>query len=244
MEAFFRLNQWIQALIVTGVFAAIGLALRTVGISGFIGGFVIGVIVYGSLGMRGFIILLTFFIIGSVCTKCGYSKKAAKGIAQESGGARSAKHALAKGIAGLILAIIHIFYPEADWLIIGFTAAYATAAADTASSEIGQLLGRTPILLTSFRIVEPGTEGAVSLEGTFAGILAGALLGVMAWVFWPSIGWVAFVAVLLASFLGNLVESILGATLEQLPGINNEIINFLNTIIGAGIGVALYFLLR
>lgn len=240
MEAFFNLNQWLQAVIVTGFFALLGLAFRTVGLSGFIGGLLIGIIVYGSLGMRGFLILLTFFIIGSLCTKLGYSKKAARGIAQEAGGARSAKHALAKGIVGLILAILHFFFPDADWMIIGFTAAYATAAADTASSEIGQLLGKTPILLTSFRIVEPGTEGAVSLEGTSAGILAGALLGAMAWVFWPEIGWVAFVAVTLASFLGNLIESILGATLEQLPGVTNEIINFLNTAIGAAIGIALF----
>ena len=243
MEAFFGLDRWVQAVIVTGAFALVGLALRTVGLSGFIGGFVIGVLVYGSLDWKGFLILLVFFIIGTGCTKIGYSKKAAKGIAQEAGGVRSAKHALAKGIVALILAIAYIFAPEANWLIIGFAAALATAAADTASSEIGQLLGRTPILLTSFRIVEPGTEGAVSLEGTFAGIIAGAIIGALTWVFWPDLGWVAFVAVTLASLLGNLIESVLGATLESLPWVNNEIINFLNTAIGAGIGIILYLIL-
>lgn len=237
-----HMNQWLQAAIVTALFAALGLATRSVGISGFVGGLIIGVIVYGSLGMRGFIILLAFFIIGTACTKFGYSKKAAKGIAQESGGARSAKHALAKGLVAIIAAIIHFFLPDANWIIVGFTAALATAAADTASSEIGQLLGRTPILLTSFRIVEPGTDGAVSLEGTFAGIIAGTILGGLAWVFWPEMGWAVFVAVTLASFVGNIIESLLGATLEKLPAVTNEHINLLNTLFGAIIGISLFLL--
>jgi uncharacterized protein (TIGR00297 family) len=240
--AFFELNQWVQAIIVTVLFAVIGLALKTVGVSGFIGGIVIGVLVYGSLGPQGFIILLTFFIIGSLCTKIGYSRKAAKGIAQEAGGKRSAKHALAKGIVALILAIIHLFLPDADWLIVGFVSALATAAADTASSEIGQLIGKTPILLTSFKIVEPGTEGAVSVEGTLAGIIAGAFMGALSWIFWSTMGWAVFAAVTLASFIGNLIESLLGATLESHPGITNEHINFLNTLIGALIGIGLYLL--
>jgi len=242
MSAFFNLNQWLQAGIVTVIFGLLALAFRTVGLTGFIGGLIIGILVYGSLGMRGFIILLAFFFIGSLCTKIGYSRKAARGIAQDAGGARSAKHALAKGLMGLILAVAHLFFPDSGWLIVGFAAAFATAAADTASSEIGQLLGRTPILLTSFRIVEPGTEGAVSLEGTLAGIVAGAFLGALAWVFWPEMGWAVFAAVALAAFLGNMIESILGATLENLPWVNNEIINFLNTAIGAGIGILLYFI--
>jgi len=244
MNAFFNLNQWLQAVITTVICGVIGLAFRTVGPTGFIGGLIIGILIYGSLGMKGFIILLTFFVIGSLCTKIGYSHKAAKGIAQDAGGARSAKHALAKGLMGLILAAVHFYMPDADWLIVGFTAAYATAAADTASSEIGQLLGRTPILLTSFRIVEPGTEGAVSLEGTLAGIIAGAFMGALAWIFWPAMGWAVFAAVTLAALLGNLIESILGATLENLSWVKNEMINFLNTAIGAGIGILLYILLK
>jgi len=242
VNAFFDLNQWFQAVIVTAIFAGIGLATRSVGVSGFIGGFVIGVLVYASLGYHGFLILLTFFIIGTACTRLGYSTKAAKGIAQEAGGARSAKHTAAKGLVALIAAIVYFFFPETNWIIVGFISALATAAADTASSEIGQLYGRTPILITSFKVVEPGTEGAVSLEGTFAGIVAGAILGAMAWLFWPEMGFAVFIAVTLASFIGNLVESVLGATLENLPWVTNEHINFLNTLIGAIIGILIFLL--
>src|ERR1051326_5402891 len=59
-------------------------------------------------------------------------------------------------------------------------ASLATAAADTAGSEIGQLLGRTTFLPLSFRRVERGTEGAISLEGTLAGIVAAVAVGVAA----------------------------------------------------------------
>ena len=48
----------------------------------------------------------TFFVLGTACTKLGYAKKAALGIAQEKGGRRSAKHALASTSAGLAFAFL------------------------------------------------------------------------------------------------------------------------------------------
>src|SRR6185503_7894139 len=96
-------------------------------------------------------LLLAFFVIGSAATKLGYRRKEAARLAQENKGRRGARHALAN-------------------------AGVATAAADTSSSEIGQLLGRRTYLPTNFKPVPRGTEGAVSLEGTLAGILASLVI--------------------------------------------------------------------
>jgi len=59
--------------------------------------------------------------------------------------------------------------PHPTLFALALVAAFATAAADTVSSEIGQAFGRTAYLVTSFKRVPAGTEGAVSLEGTLAG---------------------------------------------------------------------------
>jgi uncharacterized protein (TIGR00297 family) len=130
--------------------------------------------------------------------------------------------------------------PEAQSkiLVAGFFGAFATAVADTVSSEIGQVLGKHPILITTLRPVPVGTEGAISLEGTFAGILAsmilcgiGVLLGAL------TIGAAGLCVV--AAFIGTTVESYLGATLEQMKIIDNEIINFMNTLVGAAAAMLL-----
>ena len=83
-----------------------------------------------------------------------------------------------------------------------------------AGSEIGQLWGRRTFLITSLRPVPPGTEGAVSLEGTLGGLLGGAavaavgaLAGLYVWRWVPTIA--------IAGLLGSLAESVIGTEAEK-----------------------------
>ena len=41
-----------------------------------------------ALGLPGFALMMAFFVLGSAATTLGYRLKAARGIAQEKGGAR------------------------------------------------------------------------------------------------------------------------------------------------------------
>ena len=124
----------------------------------------------------------------------------------------------------------------ASLFVLAFTASLATKLADTFASEIGKAYGKTTFLITTFQSVEPGTEGAVSAEGTFAAFLGGSLLPLYAW----SIGLLpnfhnVFIATLAAFFATNC-ESWIGATLQGKRGfawMTNEVVNFLNTVIGA-----------
>jgi uncharacterized membrane protein len=43
----------------------------------------------------------------------------------------------------------------------------------------------------------------------------------------------------IAAFVGTTVESYLGATLEQMKIVDNEIINFMNTLVGAAVAMFL-----
>jgi uncharacterized protein (TIGR00297 family) len=132
---------------------------------------------------------------------------------------------------------------DAQLLGLGLAAAFATAASDTLGSEIGQLYGRRPFLLTTFRPVAPGTEGAVSVEGTLAGVAGSALLGAIA----ASLGlfaWPWLWIVVVAAFVGTTFESYLGAIWGRDARIGNETMNFLNTVVGAGAAILLAFALR
>ncbi|TPW16925.1 MAG: hypothetical protein FD129_569, partial [bacterium] len=178
-------------------------------------------------GERWFLVLLGFFVLGSGLTKFGYAKKAALGLAEEKGGRRGWQNAVANGGVGVLSAVA--------WLVTGweplraaFAASFATALFDTAGSEIGGLYGRTPISLRSFRRVPPGTEGAVSLEGTLGAFGFAFLITVLA----AATGQLPVglgPAVLLGSLIGGLYESLAAG---RLP-LGHQALNFTNTLVGA-----------
>jgi uncharacterized protein (TIGR00297 family) len=224
---------------INAALAAVAYAARTIDLSGVVAGFLLGTAIYGCLGWRGFLLLAAFFVIGSACTRFGYQKKAAERIAQEAGGRRGARHALANAGVAAACALFAAATPYPGLFAVAFAAALATAAGDTASSEIGQVLGRRTYLATTLRPVPRGTEGAVSLEGTLAGLAASGLvaaLGAAAGLY----GWGAAAAVTGGAFAGTTLESIVGAALERRRLLDNEALNFLNTLLGAlaAVGIA------
>lgn len=229
---------WIVA---NTVLAIVGYLLRTVDLSGMLMGWILGTIVILGGGPPMYIALLAFFIIGTACTKLGYARKSREGLAQERGGRRGADHALANVGVAAICAI-------ACWrglglvpLFMGITA-LATAAADTAGSEIGQLLGKRAFLPLTFRRVERGTEGALSIVGTVAGVIAALLVaaaGTTMAVHHLRPGFMGsvvidkthvIVVVTLCAVLGSYIESVVGSVTREVP---NNVMNFLNTAVGA-----------
>lgn len=216
-------------------------AARSVDRSGAVWGWVLGTALYALADWRGFAMLLAFFVVGTAATKTGYGRKAALGIAQEKGGRRGARNAFANVAAGVGFAFLAIATPHPEAMAVALAAAFATAAGDTVSSEIGQAYGRTHVLITSLRRVPPGTDGAVSIEGTFAGLLASLALGALGATvgLYGAVG-IALVAV--AGLAGNLLESWAGAAYGGLREIDNELVNFANTVAGGLIALALHAL--
>jgi len=181
-------------------------------------------------------------VLGTACTKLGYGKKAVLGIAQEKGGRRGAKHAIANTGAGVLFAFLAVATDHPAIFTVALVAAFATAAADTVSSEIGQAYGRTTYLITSFKRVPAGTEGAVSLEGTLAGIAASTVPAAFA-AATSLITWPGAAAVVVAALIGTTLESYLGATLERANAIDNEVVNFANTLAGGLAAMGIWALL-
>ncbi len=229
------------ALAVNIPFGLLAYYAKTVSKSGFIGGVIVGTIIYLCLGPGGFLILFTFFFLGSWSSKHKYTWKSLHGTAQENQGRRSTKHALAKGGVGLIMAVMALLTNIPEIFKVAFVAAFATATFDTISSELGQIYGKKPILITTMKSVPAGTNGAISVEGTVLGILSAALVGAEAYVL-HIIDLRSIAIVVIASFVGTTVESILGATVERWKYANNEVINFINISTGTGISILFYSL--
>jgi uncharacterized protein (TIGR00297 family) len=113
-------------------------------------------------------------------------------------------------------------------------ASFAAKLADTTSSEIGKAYGKRTFLITSLQSVPPGTEGAVSLEGTTAGILASGFLAMLAFAL-RLVSLKGALVVAFAAFFASTAESFIGAIFQtaDIKWLTNELVNLIMTVIGA-----------
>lgn len=196
---------------------------------------------------------LWLFVLAFAATRFRRSQKERSGLAESRRGRRASQVAANMGAAALaaLASAPPILYAlnSHGWTFTGpiliapvifapMIAALAEAAADTVSSEIGQAAGGTPWLITSFQRVQPGTDGAVSLLGTAAGMLAAGIV-VLAAVPTLRIDSRQAVVAWIAAVCGLLADSVIGATLERQGWLNNDAVNFLSTAIAVLIAFAL-----
>jgi len=228
-------SQLLSALLVTAAFAALAYVLGMVSRGGALGGFVVGSLIYASLGPEGFAVLALFVVGGSLLTRFDYRSKQRAGTAQESGGRRGAKNALANCAVAVLCAALAALTGDPSFTA-AFVASLGAAFADTAESEVGQIYGRTPRLITTFRRVRPGTDGAVSLPGTLAGLAAATVTAALG----LALGLVGnpdeMLLVALAAFVGTGADSLIGAL---TPRAGNELTNLLCTLAAATLVVLL-----
>jgi uncharacterized protein (TIGR00297 family) len=203
--------------------------------------------------------LAVLFVLTFLATRAGRSRKAKAGLAEGRKG-RSAAQVIANlSVAGLSVVPWSEFAVR-RWLeyccmsgvvdVWAITilkamclAALVEATADTVSSEIGQAFGGTPVMVLSLRRVASGTDGAVTLLGSIAGIAAGTLVAAVG--MWALRLRPVEAAIALVAGVGGLFfDSLLGATVERRGWIGNDLVNLSSTVFAAGAAVGLLSLLR
>jgi uncharacterized protein (TIGR00297 family) len=220
------------ALLANASVAILGLTARTVSASGAVCGFAIGTVIYLFAGWRGWLMLLAAFLAATIASRFGLRRKTLLGIAEANEGRRGAGNAIANtGIAAAAAATSAFTYAH-EAALVAFAAALTAGASDTIASEIGKAWGRRTWLIAPLRRVAPGTSGALSLEGSAAGVFGALMLAELAIVL-DLVPRTALVPIVAGATIGSFVESGLGATLEA-PGIlNNDALNFINTGLAA-----------
>ncbi len=226
---------WLQALLINTVLIALAQRLPLLTRAGWVHAGILGTVLWGCLGWTGWVAVVVYLALGSAVTKLGYEQKQERGLAEARGGQRSPANVWGSAAtgAGLALLIGAGLEPKL-WLTLGFAASFAAKLADTFGSEIGKRWGSTPRLITTLRRVEPGTEGAISLEGTLASAAGSLVMSLVMWalVLVPSGRLMLLVAVI--GFVATLAESVLGAIAQQrLSWMSNELVNALQTTLAA-----------
>jgi uncharacterized protein (TIGR00297 family) len=236
---------WIGiALAITVALGYVSFALGTASVPGMLTGMVAAFLALVLGGVGWFAVLISFFAVGGLSTKYRYEEKRERGIAEANEGARGSGNVLAN--AGVALLALLAFVTGAyltvpvDPFRLAFAGSIAAAMSDTLSSEIGGLYDG-PRLVTTLEPVEPGTDGAITLQGELAGLAGATLVAVIAYgLFAVSIGGAA--AVVVGGVVGMTVDSLLGATLEG-DRLGNQSVNFLATLSGALTSAGLWILL-
>jgi uncharacterized protein (TIGR00297 family) len=220
--------------IVLLIAAILSFATKKLTLAGAATGALVGLLIYKGVGYTGLIMLAVFFIAGSCATSFQLNKKITLGIAEQHKGRRTAGQVLANGGVAALLGAWAWYIPgHSSIAAIMIAGSFASATADTLSSELGTIYGRRFFNILSFKKDQRGLNGVISLEGTLIGLVGAALI---ATVYFLNFGWgLSFCWIILAGFTGNVVDSVLGTRLERKGLIGNNMVNFLNTLTGAGV---------
>ena len=237
------LNPWAIAISLNAALLAIAWLLpkKLLTPFGYLNAWILGVLVWATLGWQGYIVVMFYFLVGSAVTFIGMAEKEAAGIAEERSGMRGAGNVWGSALTGSICAIATLFCasPVKELLILAYVASFCTKLSDTTASEVGKAYGKRTFLITTLKPVPRGTEGAVSLEGTVAGAIASVGIAFIAWGL-GMISWLGIIWCAIAALIATTVESLIGATLEsRFTWLTNDIVNFINTAIGAIVAILL-----
>ena len=213
------LIQMVWGFLISVVIVFVAYRGRSLSKSGAAGAMIVGTTIFGFGGWVLGALLIVFFFLSSLLShykaavKAHLAEKFAKGHQRDLG------QTLANGGAGALTAFVFFFSPN-PVILVAYVGVIATVNADTWATELGVLSRRMPRLLTTWRPVEPGTSGGISLPGTLASVAGALTIGVAA-----------------AIFLG--IDTILGGTVNTFLGSNcipGSVLLILAAVVGGGLG--------
>ena len=203
---------WVSLVIylsVLAVIVAISLWRKWVTVSGAIAAFVLGLFILYIGGFTAFIILLFFFVAGSLMGKVSKSFN----LLEKKGDKRDVFQVLANGLPALIALLIFKFSSHKAAALVAYSASLAEALADTWAGDIGRLSRKDPVSIITRTKVPKGISGGVTSLG-FMGAMLASLLIAMLYVGCVDFNLVGGAFVIVWGFLGSVFDSILGATIQ------------------------------
>ena len=237
--------------------------LKLLTASGSVAVYLLASIIYSIGGWMWTMPIFVFFILSSLISKIGKSKRAKLNSIYEKNDVRDVYQVLANGAIAGVIAICSYLFPSYKWYIL-YLSAIAVVTNDTWGTEIGGLSKKNPRMIFTFKKVESGTSGAVSILGTVGGAIGGIII-ILVGNYFVELNYKIASIIFIVGILGSLIDSIMGATIQMqfvcntckkqterenhcgsktlkisgIDGINNDAVNLLSTLFAVFIAVSI-----
>lgn len=172
--------------------------------------FLLGFYLAGIGGWPWVLPVLLFFVSSASFTKLHHVLK--------SRGTRSTARNAWQVAANIIWAVISFalfLWTQDEIFIFFFIAFVAAATADTWASEIGPLLNKRCISMSTLRPVPAGTNGGISFFGSLAALSGAVIISTLSYyLFFGSWQWDIIALLSISAFLACFTDSLLGTFAE------------------------------
>ena len=227
------------AVVICAGFAYFAYRVKTVDASGVFAAVRFGTILITFTGGPWFLVVISFFILGSFFTKFRYAEKVFLGVEQGKSGRRGYMNAFANALVGVSGAILFGITGNEIFVAL-FLGCIATATADTLASEIG-VTGVHPYMITTLRPVPVGTNGGVTVLGELACLFGATIICGLAFVLEVA-PWDVCLICIASGFFGTNMDSLIGALIENKGVIGNSGTNLLATLSGGLFAMVVYWI--
>ncbi len=176
--------------------------------------FLFALVGYFGEGFVPVLFIALLFLLSTVVSVIGKKVQKARNGRKEGHKARRAYQITAVGLFAIIALILHKTTGRTLFYYIFFLA-LTEQIADSMASDLGSLTKGKNVSIITFRPVEKGISGGISVLGTFCALVSSfVLMGIPL-----ALGKVdvrVFLVVSILAFLGTLVDSIVGALAQSL----------------------------
>jgi uncharacterized protein (TIGR00297 family) len=200
-------------VIAIGLAVTMAVVFRLLTVGGGVAALVVGSSVYAGFGIKGLIVLGSFFLTSSLLSNLKKEKKSISKDKNEKGERRDFYQVAANGLVPAMTSLFYVVDSDFVWLL-AFIVSIASANSDTWASEAGPLSKGMPLHIIQLKKVEAGTSGAVSFLGTVAAFVGALFIAVLGKFLWTDVSYATMLAIALFGFLGNVIDTVLGATVQ------------------------------
>ena len=242
------------AVVAGGVFGALSFFLNWLTLDGSTSAWLLGVITFGIARIEGAAILLFFFISSSLLSKNSRSLDDVRELKFRRTGAQVWANGFWFGFFTLLGLLVDLeLFKVAAYSSIAF------ATSDTWASEIGgNRIKGTTWSINGFQKVTPGTDGAISISGTFAAIGGALSIGLLVGVLLPTNSLVMGILVASTGLVATFMDSWLGAHFQgqylvnstnrffssQFLYVGNNTVNWLSAGLASLLTIVIYLIIQ
>ena len=242
------------AVVAGGVFGALSFFLNWLTLDGSTSAWLLGVITFGIAGIEGAAILLFFFISSSLLSKNSRSLDDVRELKFRRTGAQVWANGFWFGFFTLLGLLVDL-----ELFKVAAYSSLAFATSDTWASEIGgNRIKGTTWSINGFQKVPPGTDGAISIAGTFAAVGGALSIGVLVGVLLPTNSLVMGTLVASTGLVATFMDSWLGAHFQdqylvnstnrffssQFLYVGNNTVNWLSAGLASLLTIVIYLIIQ